>query len=368
MSFEPESFLERFVVPLVSGGELWVGSPLDAEDLRALVAKAHSPDSLLLEIDRLRSTHLRKLTLGARPVQTSPDDMGLIAAMHNILFLSHEATTGLTVRKSRLKQVVAQAYRALAIPPPHKGLEAFSRYTLTSGLSELRRTDVDLRFWIGHRKFIGSEPPARLGYWPNLRNVRQTRKVVRWVDTELNDGQLALMRALLSASPISDLISPERRGPEFSWPHLLPYLRNASICRFVCHYYLDKGLNVVGKGLVRAFQGLLHAEEVGADGNVSPLQRKANIRFVARLVQYLFACLSLQQKPTINTIGENEHLSLGALFVALRRTQKLALKSQDLADVAHAGRYEDCHLELAGNINPDFVELWQTEIAAALEN
>lgn|GEM_PF-4315750 len=368
MSFLPEVFLHRFFEPLVGGGELWVGKPLDSEDLRALVAEAHSPDALLLSIDEKRSRMLRELMLTGGGLQTSPDDMRLVAAAHNILFLSHQAAKGLMVRKSRIKRVVAHAYRSLALPAPQTAAEVFSRFTITAGLGELHRTDVDLRFWIGHRKFVGTEPPARLGYWPSLRNVRQTRDVLRWRDTALSDGQLGLIRALYAASPLSDLLSPERKNPEFAWPNLLPYLRSASICRFVCHRYLGKGLNIVGPGMAQAFQSLLKEPEAAPAANGSPAGRKASIRFVAGLIQYLFACATLRDQPAATTLSDNQLLGLGALFVALRSTPELALSTDDLAGPPHVARYANCHGELVEFINRDFVEEWRTSIVTSLEN
>jgi hypothetical protein len=78
-----------------------------------------------------------------------------------------------------------------------------------------------VKWWTGHREFLGVEAPPRLQAWPQLRRV----EVVRTPRPLLELGPLAVDRdrltetvaALLARTPLTDIATCTRAAPSFTW-------------------------------------------------------------------------------------------------------------------------------------------------------
>ncbi len=332
-----QHFLDNFLYPLTVGGEMHVGAALDAEDLELLKLaflpleqrhlEAGSPllpglgdrDVLVQEVHAIEEACHRKV-IGWWPEPITfclgPRLLELAVAAHNLLFLSHPVGDGWRVGFSGMDRVEAFTADCIdASPPPSAGdvADLLNRHALLTELMQIRRTDIDLRFWAGSRTYLGMEPPSRLTAWSGLRRVRQERRLVPWLSTELSPTQKTLLNKLLRQSPLTDLLTPCRPYPPFRWAAIIPYLRSPGICRLVCNSYLEQGLEQVGPSLARAFWDLTRHEE-------GPDERRA-LRISAQLVVHLFSATCLTEDPTtrlaeIPAQARDPEASLGPILLA----------------------------------------------------
>lgn len=282
-----EAFLSTFVLPLVAGGELHVGRPLDAEDLGLLDAEVVIESEASLAIFSARRRLAEQLWL--YPVQLPLDAtaLRLAAGLHNMLFLDHPGADRWWIRSSALQRLERSVEGCLDQPLPVTDEELVARHTLLGNLPRLSRTDVQVKYWAGSRTFAGMEPPARLLRWRGLRGVREERVRVNLLDeagAEQARGDLLLR--LLRQSPLTDLLSVQRPAPRFEWAPVTPYLRRPSLCRLVCHQYLEAGLDRVGPHLAQAFWRLVDDEAPGP-------RRAESLRAVIGLVSYLYAATAM---------------------------------------------------------------------------
>lgn len=291
MPLLPETFLREFLLPLIAGGELHVGRPLDAEDLVRLEAELVSPTEESVAIESARADLAAALWLYPVPTELDRPTLELAAALHNLLFLSHPGARRWYLRQSSIEQVLAFSGRCLEqAPAPAGGAELVARHTLLGMLPELHRQDVEVRFWAGKRTYLGQEPPTRLTRWKSVRGVREHRQHVRWIDTELSDGQKQLLEHLLRHSPLTDLLAPARAYPTFEWMPVARYLADPLVCRLVCHFYLERGLERVGAPLAEAFWRLVDTADLKFP---APEGSQWALELVGGLVVYLYAVTAL---------------------------------------------------------------------------
>ena len=86
---ELSDLLERFVLPLVKGGELAVGRPISIDQLRALEEAIPHATEKLVEVDDARTDVLSDLVVRPPSLVFDIDELALAAAVHNLLFLVH---------------------------------------------------------------------------------------------------------------------------------------------------------------------------------------------------------------------------------------------------------------------------------------
>jgi hypothetical protein len=88
---------------------------------------------------------------------------------------------------------------------------------------ELARTDVDLRWWTGSERFLGTDPPKRLLAWPELRRVSETRTPRPLMElptsgAAVDPGRFTVVtEQLLTRTPLTDLATLTRATPPFGW-------------------------------------------------------------------------------------------------------------------------------------------------------
>lgn len=325
MSALPDDLLTSFALPLVAGGELHVGRPLDAADLTALAAEAASPGDALVRVESLRMARAQASWL--TPVDTPLDGPSrrLLVGLHNTLFLGHPERERWTVRDARLEQLVAFARWCLDLPPPRDEAELVARHTLLCNLPQLTRTDVEVRFWVGRREFRGQTPPARLLRWGNLRRVQRAEERVVWLaDTSLTREQRALIEALFAASPLTALLTVTRPFPLLRWQPFLGYLLRPRICRALVYAYLEQGLDRTGPPLARSFWELVAQARESEPSGPQRAARRAALRLLANLFYYVVVCSCLtESKESGGGVGDDPTTSLIGLVALCRRVQAL---------------------------------------------
>jgi hypothetical protein len=282
------AFLEQFLLPLVAGGKVHVGRPLDSEAVTLLQAQNVVESAEITAIERARQALARDLWPYPVPTPLDEVSISLAAGLHNLLFLSHPITERWWVRERAIDRVERFTALCLEQPLPESEEQLVARHTLLSNLPGLQRVDVEVRYWAGSRVYTGTTPPARLLRWQGLRRVRRVDQRVTWLDaTQLPEDEQHLLELLLRQSPLTDLLSPDRSNPTFEWLPVVSYLRWPRVARLVCHRYQETGLERVGPHLARAFWRLVD------DKAAAPERRREAAVVVVGLVLYLFTVTAM---------------------------------------------------------------------------
>jgi hypothetical protein len=143
---------------------------------------------------------------------------------------------------------------------------------------ELARTDVDVRWWTGSQRFLGTEPPGRLTAWPELRRVTQTKTPRPLMDLPTSGAAVDLNRfanvieSFLTKTPLTDLATIDRAMPAFNWTH-------QSLALSATH---------AGRTIVTRALALLPQNAVNA-----ALGRATKRLFLARATRALFVAVDL---------------------------------------------------------------------------
>lgn len=329
-----DAFLDQFLLPLVAGGEVHVGQPLDSNDLAELTIYVAARDAQVLGVEATCMQQAAELWLFPVQPRVTPTALRLTVAVHNLLFLSHPVSARWRVGKRGRRRIEGFIQQCLELPPPRSDDELVERHIFVGYLDRLTRMDTEIRYWLGSYSFMGQQPPPRLLRFPQLRRVRQSRRQVGWLGSELSTRQLELLTMLLAASPLTDLLTPDRPAPAFSWRPVCSYLSSRWMARLVCHHYLERGLATVAPALALAFWELCASDAQG---------KGAALRTVCGLMAHLLALYYLKRDPTAE---ESERLlagspesSLESVLVAGARCGILPA-AQSLADTEVGARFD----------------------------
>jgi hypothetical protein len=220
-----ERLFETFLAPLVLGGTMRPGKPIGGK--AALGIGDHRTPSNVDLVSRVGLARVR-IARKLAPIDTfepAPDawEWALAAVLHDLVQATHPGFDA-TFRRSGPKRLLEVAEKTLErIPPPRNVGDALSRHTWLSRMFDLARTDIDVRWWTGSERFLGTEPPARLVAWPEIRRVTQTRTPHPLMELPQSGGAApvsrftSLVQALLMKTPLTDLATVARPTPAFVW-------------------------------------------------------------------------------------------------------------------------------------------------------
>lgn len=221
-----ERLFETFLAPLVLGGQMAPRKLIGGKAAFAIENRVPSNDELLSRTKLTRIRVARKLspidTLEAAPSST---EWILAAALHDIVQSTHPEFDTLFRRRAPTRILDVVEATLDRIPPPSNVGDALSRHTWFSRMFELTRTDVDLQWWTGSQRFLGSEPPKRLMLWPDLRRVNETRTPRPLMDLPTSGSAVdaprftMVIEGFLRKTPLTDLASMTRTAPLFRWSH-----------------------------------------------------------------------------------------------------------------------------------------------------
>ena len=117
-------FLGSFALPLVAGGEAVVGKPLSIPEVEEMARNLGHASEAIVAIDEARDQVLAELVVRPPALVFDADELLLVAAIHNLLFLAHPRADTWSVTDSSKRKVLETAY-ALASPAaaaqPHTG-------------------------------------------------------------------------------------------------------------------------------------------------------------------------------------------------------------------------------------------------------
>ena len=109
-------FLESFVLPLVAGGALHVGKPIDAATLETFQQQLPHASVPLVAIDEARERVLSRIVVRPPACVLDEDELHLAAAVHNLLFLAHPDADGWNMSESGRAKVVTCSQSFAARP------------------------------------------------------------------------------------------------------------------------------------------------------------------------------------------------------------------------------------------------------------
>jgi hypothetical protein len=271
----PEEFLARVVLPLVAGGEVAVGRPLDRKRTGVLLAaaRARSLDATDVgsAITRARAAVAGELVLAPPPLPLDEEAIQLCVALYGALALSHPdlRRAGAAVRA----RLAALAERAAMLPAAHGRRDLLNRHTLCHNLFRVVRTDRRLHFWLGTVLYRGREPPPRALRWKKWRRVQVETARLNWYgETGVPASARKLVARILAASPLTDLLHPLRAEPPLG---LLAAARagvlsDPELARVVTYSMLALGVPTIAVPLGAAMRAL-PSEAERSDGGAAAL-------------------------------------------------------------------------------------------------
>jgi hypothetical protein len=226
---DPQALCERlfttFLGPLVVGGTMLPGKIFGGRN--ALSMGDHRQPS---DIDLLSRCELARVRVARKlaPVDTfdpapTANEWALAAVLHDLVQSTHPGFDAV-FRRSGPKRILEVLDKTLErIPQPVNVGDALSRHTWFSRMFDLARTDIDVRWWTGSERFLGTDPPPRLVAWPELRRVTQTRTPRTLMDLPSSGSAVDaqhfawVTEAILRKTPLTDLATANRPSPAFAW-------------------------------------------------------------------------------------------------------------------------------------------------------
>jgi hypothetical protein len=216
------SVAERVLAPLIAGGPLLPVPPIG--EARAIAALEHAAfaGGALNEVRARRLRVARRLTPLDALGDPTPGEWLLLFALNDMLQSTNQTLLGpFGSERPRLLLEMVLSLIARAGAPATVG-DALSRHATFSRLLSIVRVDTHVSWWVGSRTFRGMHPPSRLLSWRKVRRVHESEQSVALADmTPATDSAEPLfaeaVRALLAASPLSDLACAGRAAPAFRW-------------------------------------------------------------------------------------------------------------------------------------------------------
>jgi len=228
---DPQAWCERlfegFLAPLVLGGTMLPGRPFGGKRALAIGDRRAPSNAELLSRTELGRVRVARRLAPIDTLEAAPDanEWALGAALHDLVQSTHPGFDAV-FRRSGPRRILDVLEKTLErIPPPRNVGEALSRHTWLARMFDVSRTDVDLKWWTGSERFLGTDPPKRLTAWPEFRRVTQTRTPRPLMDLPTSGSAVDPQRfvwtveAILRKSPLTDLATLDRAAPSFSWTH-----------------------------------------------------------------------------------------------------------------------------------------------------
>ncbi len=298
-------FSADFGVPFLMGQKCLIADPLGKPGFNA-IRHGLGIDADLK--DACDAQFIQAALLGdITPAPFDHDAATLLYAAHELFATTHPQATSFYARTHLFARAAANEVNLL--PRTLDPALLITRHLIVRRAFKTTRTDVHVKWWTGNASFYGEEPPWRLTQWPSMRRVQQNRLTqpmwrlaLQGGDEELRVARLALMVALLDASPLTRLMmagDPVQRNLGFSL--ILPYkingrraspldvLEDKKIARIVTDSLLNDGLDVGGAVLALALLTSLR------EGGPSPLLLRRTAELCTHLA--LMACIIEGEAP-----------------------------------------------------------------------
>jgi hypothetical protein len=281
-------FLERFVKPLVAGGELHVGAPIPAPDLERWEAELGSASVELVAVDEARHAVLSTLVVRPPALVLEGDELALAAGLHNALFLVHPRADEWSVSDRQRRKIIDTALAMVSRPLTRNRTRVMARHALLHNLFHLTRNDVTVSWWTGRARFQGQKAPKRLMLWRGMRRVREDVTVVDFDELLAVPDTAPVMATLLRRTPLTQLLDSHPGAPPLHWEDAVFLLRDAELARAVAYRLVPDAAprdQITGPSrLAAAFEQMLERAPDEAD-----------VRAVAAFLVHLSALFALAE-------------------------------------------------------------------------
>jgi hypothetical protein len=228
-------FLERFVKPLVAGGELHVGTPIPLADVERWEHELSDASVEQMAVDDARSNVLSTLVCRPPSFLLEADDLCLAAGLHDALFLVHPRADKWSVTDKARRKIVDTAITLVSQPLSRNRTRVMARHALLSNLFSLKRRDVTVSWWTGKAKFQGQKPPTRLTAWKGVRRVREDPVDVGFDELLAVPDTAPIVATLLRRTPLTQLLDSHPGAPPLHWEDAVFLLRDAELARAIAY-------------------------------------------------------------------------------------------------------------------------------------
>ncbi|MBS1120502.1 MAG: hypothetical protein H6Q90_2730 [Deltaproteobacteria bacterium] len=262
-------FLERFVRPLVAGGELHVGAPIPLDEVERWEGELDHASVELVAVDDARHAALSTLVCRPPAFVFELDDLCLAAGLHNALFLVHPRAEAWSVTDKQRRKIIETALGLVSQPLSRNRTRVMARHALLGNLFHLTRSDVTVSWWTGRARFAGQKPPTRLVAWKGLRRVREEVTVVDFDELLAVPDTAPIMATLLRRTPFTQLLDSHPGAPPLHWEDAVFLLRDHELARAVAYQLVPDASpreQIVGPArLAAAFEQMLERAPEEAD-------------------------------------------------------------------------------------------------------
>lgn len=228
-------FLERFVRPLVNGGELHVAAPIAHEDLDRWSGELDHATPELIAVEDARTAALSTVVCRPPALVLDDDELSLAAGLHNALFLVHPRADTWSVTDGQRRRIIETALAMVSRPLTRDRTRVMARHALLHNLFRVTRNDITVTWWTGRARFHGQKPPARLTTWRSLRRVREEVTVVDFDDLLAVPDTAPVIATLLRRTPLTQLLDSHPGAPPLHWEDAVFLLRDAELARAIAY-------------------------------------------------------------------------------------------------------------------------------------
>lgn len=228
-------FLEKFVHPLVGGGELHVTAPIPAADVERWEQELHDASVEQVAVDDARAAVLSTLVVRPPPLILEGDELALAAGLHNALFLVHPRAELWSVSDRQRRKIIDTALSLVSQPLTRNRTRVMARHALLHNVFHLKRSDITVSWWTGRARFQGQRPSKRLTAWKGVRRVREEETVVGFDELLAVPDTAPVIATLLRRTPLTQLLDTHPGAPPLHWEDAVFLLRDAELARAVAY-------------------------------------------------------------------------------------------------------------------------------------
>src|SRR5688572_26295259 len=228
-------FLERFVKPLVAGGELHIGAPIPQPELERWESELGDATVELVAVDDARQAILSTLVCRPPAFVLEGDELALAAGLHNALFLVHPRAEVWSVSDKQRRKIIDAALAMVSQPLTHSRTRVLARHALLHNVFALKRRDITVSWWTGRARFYGQKPPARLTAWKGMRRVREDPVDVDFDELLAVPDTAPVVATLLRRTPLTQLLSSHPGAPPLHWEDAVFLLRDHELARAIAY-------------------------------------------------------------------------------------------------------------------------------------
>jgi len=262
-------FLDRFVLPLVAGGEVHIGAPIASPEVERWAMELDDASVELTAVDDARQAVVSTLVCRPPAFVLEADDLMLAVGLHNALFLVHPRAEEWSVSDRARRKIIDAALSQVSRPLTHQRTRVMARHALLHNLFHLTRNDITVSWWTGRARFQGQKPPQRLTAWRGVRRVREDITVVDFEELLSVPDTAPVIATLLRRTPLTQLLDSHPGAPPLHWEDAVFLLRDAELARAIAYRLVPDAApreQIVGPArLAAAFEQMLERAPEQAD-------------------------------------------------------------------------------------------------------